>query len=134
MKKLLSFILCFVFFGCGSFKTFRKASLNSNVWIGEPIRNSEIKYNGDLFFFRQLSDDTQIALYYEEQIENDSGLVYTTMMQNFGWTFNGDGWSGNGVYMRNHKLGHMYVNLKKRMALHIDYANEYKAYKIKIIN
>ena len=132
MKKLLPFFLCFVFVGCGSLKTFRKASLNSNVWIGEPIRNSEIKYNGDLFFFRQLSDGTQIALRYDQQTETDSGFVYTTMMQNFGWTFNGDGWNGS-IYSRNYQLGHMYVNLKKRMVLHIDYANEYKAFKIEII-
>ena len=50
-------------------------------------------------------------------------------MQDFGWTFNGEKWDGS-VYNRATKLGHMYVNPSKKLALHIDYANEYKAFKV----
>ena len=134
MNKFWLIILCIVLVGCGTLKTLKTSTLNTNAWIGEPIRNSEIDTSGDLFFFRQLSDGTQIALYYDELTETDSGLVYITMMQNFGWSFNGDSWIGNSVYNRNTQLGYMYINLKKRMALHIDYSNEYKAYKIKILS
>ena len=134
MKKLLLlFVLCSVAIGCGSFKTFQTSTLQTNTWIEEPILNSEVDLSGNLFFERTLSDGTKLALFFDEITEMDGGYVYTTLMNDFGWIWNGDTWDGN-AYLRTTKLGHMYVNPSKKLALHIDYANEYKAYKVKILN
>ena len=115
--------------GCGSIKTFQNATTQTNVWIEEPILNSEIDYSGDMFFKRTLKDGTQIALSWSAKAEIDSGAIYVQIMQDFGWSFNGDKWNGT-IYNRSMKLGHMYINPSKKLALHIDYENEYKAFKV----
>ena len=134
MKKLLLlFVLCSVAVGCISLKTFQTSTLQTNTWIQEPILNSEVDLSGNLFFERTLSDGTKLALFFDELTEEDGGFVYTTLMNDFGWTWNGDNWNGN-VTLRTTELGHMYVNPSKKLALHINYENEYKAYKVKILN
>ena len=128
MKKLLV-LFCFMLVGCGSIKTFQNATTQTNVWIAEPILNSEIDLSGDMFFKRTLKDGTQIVLTYDQKTELDGGAVYIQMMEDFGWYFNGDKWDGT-IYNRSPKLGHMYINPSKKLALHIDYENEYKAFKV----
>lgn len=128
MKKLL-LLFSLMLVGCGSIKTFQDATTQTNVWIAEPILNSEIDYSGDMFFKRTLKDGTQIVLTYDQKTELDGGAVYIQMMEDFGWYFNGDKWDGS-IYNRSPKLGHMYINPTKKLALHIDYENEYKAFKV----
>ena len=128
MKKLLV-LFCFMLVGCGSIKTFQNATTQTNVWIAEPILNSEIDLSGDMFFKRTLKDGTQIVLTWDKKTELDGGAVYIQMMEDFGWYFNGDKWDGT-IYNRSPKLGHMYINPSKKLALHIDYENEYKAFKV----
>tara|TARA_A200000113_G_C8630517_1_gene279057 strand:- start:26 stop:520 length:495 start_codon:yes stop_codon:yes gene_type:complete len=132
MKKLLFLlVVSFSLQGCGSFKTFETSNLATNVWIEEPILNSQIDTSGNEFFKRMLSDGTTISLYYDSNFK-DSGYVYTTLMQDFGWVWDGDKWGGS-AYNRTTKLGHIFINPKKRLALHIDFQNEYRAFKVKVI-
>ena len=133
MKKLLFLLFVTFFYGCGSFMTFSSANITTNAWIDEPILDSQIDTSGNVFFKRTLSDGTTLGLLYDELTEEDGGFVYTTLMNDFGWTWNGDNWNGN-VTLRTTELGHMYVNPSKKLALHINYENEYKAYKVKILN
>ena len=131
MKKLL-FLLVVLFSlqGCGSFKTFETSNLATNVWIEEPILNSKIDTSGNVFFNRMLSDGTTISLYYDINFK-DSGYVYTSLMQDFGQVSDGDKWGGS-TYNRTTKLGYTYLNPKKRLALHIDFQNKYRAFKVKV--
>ena len=129
MSRLLLLLFCLTIVGCGSFKTFQTSTLQTNIWIEEPILNSEIDYSGNFFFERTLKDGVKIALYFDEKTELDGGSVYVQLMNDFGWTFNGESWNGS-AYNRTMKLGHMYVNPRKKLALHINYENTYKAFKV----
>lgn len=134
MKKLL-FLLVVSFYlqGCGSFMTFSSAKISTNAWIGEPILDSQIDTSGNVFFKRTLSDGITLGLFYDEQTEHDGGFVYTALMKDFGWSWIGDRWQGSG-FERTTKLGHMYINPKKGFALHVNFENEYRAFKVKILN
>ena len=134
MKKLLFLlVVTFFFHGCGSFMTFSSANITTNAWIGEPILDSQIDTSGNVFFKRTLSDGTTLGLLYDELTEKDGGFVYTTLMNDFGWYWNGSKWDGN-VYLRTTKLGHMYINPSKGLALHFNFENEYRAFKVKVLN
>ena len=116
---------------CGSFATFSNSSPNSNTWVEQQMLPSQIKRNGDVFFEEELYDKSTFSVFSDDIIDIDQYVYYRRLMQDFGWTSNGDKWDAT-VYNRKPNWGSLYVNLKKRVAIYIYPEGTFAAFKVRV--
>jgi hypothetical protein len=101
----------FLIVGCASL-----ATANSDTWIEREVPPSMID-NDDVIISVKLTDGSICHVYYDRKIASDEYFYYNILMQDFGWYTNGDKWTGN-QYSRRYKLGHMYINPKRQVAVY----------------
>ena len=84
-----------------------------------------------IFFEGKLSDGSKFTVFYDEEIDNDGEFYYAVLMQNWGWTRNGDKWSAP-QGSRREKRGHIYVNPKRGVAVYFYPERHFNAFKVNI--
>ena len=134
MKKLLLLFIpiALIINSCGSFATFNGSSPNSVLWIEQEMLPSQIKTNGDVFFTGTFKDGSTFSVFSDDTIDTDSGYYYNSIMQDFGWAYNGINWQDVSGFARSFTYGALYVNPKKRIAVYIYPQRTYSAFKVTI--
>ncbi len=121
--------LCNAFFlGCAVYST-----ATTNKWLEYELPPSKIKKNGSSFFEGKLSDGSMFSIFYDNEIDNDGEFYYAVLMQNWGWTRNGDTWSAK-QGSRREKRGHIYINPKRGVAVYFYPEKHFNAFKVNIYN
>jgi hypothetical protein len=123
--NIISIVLLFLIIGCASLST-----ANSNIWIEYELPPSRVE-NGGQIMSAKLSDGSICHVYYDRKIASDGEFYYSILMQDFGWYDNGDKWTGN-QYSRRQKLGHMYINPKRQVAVYFYPRGTYGAFGVYI--
>ncbi|MDR2481894.1 MAG: hypothetical protein LBD07_06390 [Spirochaetaceae bacterium] len=113
--------------GCATFST-----ANTNIWIEYEIPPSKVNYSGEIIMEAQLSDGSKCYVLFDDDISNDSDYYYSILMQDFGWHLNGDKWSGPVLEVRQCKLGYMYLNPKRQVAIYFYPKGTYDAFGVRI--
>ena len=127
---LLIAFLTIVLNSCASFGT---ATANTNKWLAQEIRPSEIIRNGEVFLEGKLSDGSTFSVFQDDNIDIDQYYYYNTLYQDFGWSNNGDKWTGS-EYNRQPKLGNIYINPSRRVAVYFYPKGTFAAFKVRINN
>jgi hypothetical protein len=119
-------ITCFV--GCAIYST-----ATTNKWLEYELPPSRVVKNGSVFFEGKLSDGSMFSVFYNFEIDNDGEYYYAMLMQNWGWTRDGDTWSSL-QGSRREKRGHIYVNPKRGVAVYFYPERHFNAFKVNINN
>tara|TARA_R110002124_G_scaffold33243_1_gene110629 strand:- start:665 stop:1105 length:441 start_codon:yes stop_codon:yes gene_type:complete len=132
MKKLLLFIpIVLMLNSCGSLlsitiegpslyrQDLNQVDADADGWIARTIPPSQVTTSGDMFFEEKLSNSGSFSV--GGLIDEDATYWYNQLMQDSGWKKNkeDDGWSSIGNNYTRIKLGYLYINLKKRVAVYI---------------
>ena len=131
MKKLLLFIpIVLMLNSCGSLlsitiegpslyrQDLNQVDADADGWIARTIPPSQVTTSGDMFFEEKLSNGGSFSV--GGHIKEDETYWYNTLMQDSGWKKNKeDDWSSIGNNYTRIKLGYLYINLKKRVAVYI---------------
>ena len=120
-------ILILLATGCASLST-----ANTDRWLEYELPPSRVNYSGDNLMEVKLSDGSICYVFFDDDISNDSDYYYSLLMQDFGWHLNGDKWSGPVLDVRQTKLGYMYLNPKRQVAIYFYPKGTYDAFKVKI--
>lgn len=131
LGALLIAILAIILNSCTSFWI---ATSNTNKWIAQEIRPSEIKRNGEIFLEGKLSDGSTYFVFHDDTVEIDQYYYYNSLMQDFGWRENDNEWIGSEFYSRRYKLGYIYINPSRRVAIYFYPKGTFDAFKVKINN
>lgn len=105
------------------------STANTNKWIQYEIPPSRINISGEIIMESVLSDGSICYIFYDERTNIDGEYYYSLLMQDFGWYSDGDKWKGGGI---NCKLGCMYLNPKRQVAIYFYPKGTYGAFKVKI--
>lgn len=127
---LLIAFLTLVLNSCASLGT---ATANTNKWLAQEIRPSEIIRNGEVFFEGRLSDGSTFSVFQDDNIDIDEYHYYNSLMQDFGWSNNGYKWTGS-AYNRQPKFGNIYINPSRRVAIYFYPKGTFAAFKVRINN
>ena len=95
---------------------------------------SRIVKNGEVFFEGQLSDGNKFAVVADEKIDVDARFYHTMLWQDFGWTLKDDKTWTAPQSARERKLGHIYINPGRRVAVYYYPDRNYSAFKVNINN
>lgn len=107
---------------------------NSNKWLEYELPPSRIVKNGDVFFEGKLSDSSTFLVFADKKIDDDATYYHTMLYQDFGWTKkDSKTWSAP-QNARDRKLGHIYINPKRRAAVYYYPDGNYSAFKVNIDN
>jgi hypothetical protein len=121
-------ILMFFINGCASIST-----ANSNTWIEHEIPPSQVKFTGEIFMQIKLSDSSICSVFQDDDLISDAYFYESILMQDFGWRKSGDNWAGNG-YSRDYKLGCMYINPRRQVAIYFDPQDEFSIFRASVKN
>jgi hypothetical protein len=124
---LVIMALAFGILGCATFST-----ANTDTWIEYEIPPSKVNYIGEIIMESKLSDGSKCHVFFDDDINNDSDYYYSLLMQDFGWHLNGQKWSGPVLEVRYHKLGYIYLNPKRQVAIYFYPKGTYDAFKVRI--
>jgi len=132
MKKYFCAIfIAFLTIGLNSCATYSTAS--SNKWLEYELPPSKIIKNGEVFFEGKLSDGSTFSVFADEKIDNDEGYYYVVLMQDFGWRSKDDEtWTAPQDSHRKYKLGRIYINPNRRVAIYFYPRGTYSAFKVNI--
>ncbi len=138
VSVLIASIVAFTIYSCGSASNY--TSKTSNSWGEYELRPSKITKDGEPFYSNRLDDGTRFVVSYDYKVSKDVDFFYYKLMQDFNWYENAKGgWSGKtGDYfgnVRRYKVGHLYVNPSRNVALYFNPKNDgrYSAYKVKLL-
>lgn len=136
MKKLILLLLLILigttFSSCATFQT---ATANTPEWIGQQIRPSQLFINGNISFSGKLYDGSTYFVFQDDTIDLDTGYYYNSLMKDWGWSFDGgDKWIATTEFSRRPKLGYIYLNPNKRIAIYIYPTGTYSEFKVSIID
>jgi hypothetical protein len=105
--------------GCATFST-----ANSNTWLEYEIPPSEVKFTGEIFMRIKLLDDSVCSIFQDNDLISDAYFYKSILMQDFGWRKSGDNWVSTG-YSRDYKLGCIYINPRRQVAIYFDPKGEF---------
>lgn len=125
---LLIAFLTIILNSCASFET---ATAKTNKWLAQEIPPSKIIKNGQVFLEGKLSDGSTYSVFQDDKIDIDQYYYYNSLYQDFGWSDNGNNWTGS-VYNRRPKLGNIYINPRKRVAIYFYPKGTFAAFKVSI--
>jgi hypothetical protein len=125
--SIILVIIILLLIGCTSLST-----ANTDRWLEYELPPSGVNYSGNNLMEVKLSDGSMCYVFYDDDISNDSDYYYSLLMQDFGWHLNGDKWSGPVLDVRQTKLGNMYLNPKRQVAIYFYPRGTYDAFKVKI--
>ena len=131
MRRYFGFILITFFaislIGCATY-----ATMNSNKWLEYELPPSKIIRNGKVFFEGKLSDGTTFSVFADEKIDDDAKYYHVMLWQDFGWKLKDDKTWTAPQYARERKLGHIYINPSRRVAVYYYPNRTYSAFKVNI--
>ena len=139
MKSFFKSILIVFFFnaffvGCYFQSTALYSSANSDTWLEYELPPSKILNNGHSFFNGQLgNDNSSFFVYDDDALDKDKQYYYNSMMQDWGWYSDGDKWKSNLTNAKRGKLGNIYVNPRKRIAVYLTPEGKFNVYKVDIV-
>ena len=119
MKKyfdtiFIAFFCSVCLFGCAT--TYVTAT--TNKWLEYELPPSKIVQNGEVFFEGKLSDGSMFSVLADEKVDADASYYNAMLRQDFGWQRRDSGtWTG-GQYVRDTKVGHIYVNPYRQVAVY----------------
>ena len=131
MKKYLNIILMVILTinltNCATY-----ATMNTNKWLEYELPPSRIVKSGEVFFEGKLSDGSSFSVFSDEKIDDDASYFYVNLMQDFGWRKKDDKTWSAPQGSREYKLGHIYINPSRRVAIYFYPDGNYSAYKVNI--
>jgi hypothetical protein len=107
---------------------------NSSKWNEYQIMPSKIVRNGDVFFSGKLLDNKTFTVFYDEAFNVDGTFYYNILMQDFGWYLFEDNWKSSSEYYRRPKLGYLYINPSKRVAIYMNPKKTFGAFKVSVVD
>lgn len=130
MKKYFCVIfIAFLTIGLNSCAVYTTAS--TNWWLEYELPPSMIVKNGEVFFEGKLSDGSTFSVFFDEKITVDERYYYVMLMQDFGWrSKNDETWTAQDS--RKYKLGRIYINPNRRVAVYFYPDRTYSAFKVNI--
>lgn len=121
MKKilLLLFVSLFTFSSCGTALSL-KGSDDTSKWYRYQVgmKPSQLSSNGSVFYRAQINNDEYIEVYYDKSLSADATYYYNQLLQQYGWTRNGDAWSASQSDIRPSSVS-QYSIRPSRSVLHI---------------
>lgn len=130
MKKLYLFSVLLIVVGFYSCATYSSATARN--WKEFQMPPSQIIRNGDVFFEGRLTVGSGFNVFSDEKVDIDAKYYYTMLMQDFGWSKKSDETWTAPYNARDKKLGHLYVNPKKGVAIYFYPDRNYSAFKVNI--
>ena len=130
-NKEITYFIFIAFLTIGTVSCAVYPSANTNSWLGYELPPSKISYDGKEFFEGKLSNGSMFSVFYDEEIENDATYYYNMLMQDWGWRLNGDTWRAP-QNSRVVKLGYIYVNPSRGVAVYFYPHNTHSAFKVSI--
>jgi len=129
MKKHLNIILItFLSISFASCTVY--SSINSNKWLEYELPPSRVVKNGNIFFEGKLSDGNSFHVFSDYQTTEDENYYYSMLYQDFGWrSKDDDTWTGS-QYSRRPKLGCIYINPQRSVAVYFWPKGTYSAFKV----
>jgi len=132
-------LLLFIPFGMSlnSCATFQTATANTPQWVGQQIRPSQLFINGNVSFSGKLSDGSTYSVFKDDIVDLDSGYYYNQMMTDWGHIYDGgNNWNRprDRIVLRSPKLGYIYLNPNKRIAVYIYPTGTYAEFKVSIVD
>jgi hypothetical protein len=135
MKRFL--ILLLLSFSTISLISCAAHYITSSKWKEYELPPSKIVSNGDPFFGGRLNNGSTFSVYYDRNIIKDGEYYYNILMQDFGWqSKNEEKWEEvRAGESRRHKLGHIYCNAGRGVALYFHPGGTtWSVFKLKIRN
>ena len=133
MKKYLNYILIAIltisFTSCATY-----ATMTSNKWLEYELPPSTIVRNGVVFFEGKLSDGSKFAVFSDTKIDDDARFYHVMLWQDFGWKLKDDKTWSAPPDARERKLGHIYINPSRRVAVYYYPDRTYSAFKVDFTN
>ena len=125
------FIACLVIGFCSCAVLPKSAA---NRWLEYELPPSKIVYNGEEFFGGKLSGKSRFSVFYDKVIADDADFYYVVLQQDFGWRKkDADTWVPQTSNFRREKIGYIYVNPDKRVAVYFSPPKgNYSAFKVSI--
>ena len=131
MKKYFCVIfIAFLAIGLNSCTRYTTAS--TKRWLEYELPPSKIIKNGKVFFEGKLSDGSTFSIFADEKIDDDAEYYYVMLMQALGWRSKDDKTWTAPYDSRRHKLGHIYINPNRRVAVYFYPHGTYSAFKVNI--
>lgn len=132
MKKYFCFILITFFtislIGCAMYTI-----ASTNRWLEYELPPSKIIKNGETFCEGKLSDGSKFSVFFDEKIDADDARYYHVMLwQDFGWKLQDNKTWTSPQGTRERKLGHIYINPNRRVAIYYYPDREYSVFKVNI--
>ena len=106
---------------------------STNKWLKYELPPSMITQDGKVFFEGKLSDGSTFSVFTDQTIAEDADYYGAMLRQDFGWQRrDSKTWTG-GQNAREIKLGYLYINPNRRVAVYYYPDGKYKtAFKVKI--
>ncbi|MGK0412133.1 MAG: hypothetical protein ACJA1B_000322 [Polaribacter sp.] len=100
-------------------------------WVEYELMPSNITYNGEPFFVRNLMDGSTLSVFYNSKVQENSGFFYNLLWQDLGWYKNDGKWSSP-PDTPGPKASRLYVNPKRRVAVHLDSEKKHYSFNVRI--
>ena len=131
-KHLCLFFIAFFAIGINSCTTVYLTA-SSNKWLEYELAPSTITENGDAFFKGKLSDGSIFSVFADSKIAADGDFYNAILRQDFGWKKRDDKTWTSPQGAREHKLGYIYINPSRLVAVYYYPDGKYHtAFKVKI--
>ena len=129
MKRFILFLLFITLYNCSSVRVNNWGYVKG--WAVKEMPPSQIVKNGDSFFDGKLSDGRIFEVFGDETIDSDGKYYYNALYQDLGWYTKGDSWEADAGTFRP-KRGHLYINIKRGVAIYLFPENNFSAFKVKV--
>ena len=100
-------------------------------WVEYELIPSDITYNGEVFFERDLIDGSTLSVFWDTKVGMNSEFFYSLLWQDLGWYSDDGKWKSSGNALRP-KASRLYLNPKRRVAVYLDINKQYSSFKVKI--
>jgi hypothetical protein len=130
MKKIELFFIFFLIVSLISCSVYSTAT--TNKWLGYELPPSRIVKNGEIFFEGTLSDGSKFSVFADTKVDADASYYHTMLWQDFGWRLKDDKTWTAPQSARERKLGHIYINPSRRVAVYYWPDRNYSAFKVNI--
>ena len=131
MKKLLFLLVFITLCNCASVPMFNDYSYTKG-WAHREIPPSQAVRNGEVIFDGKLSDGRSFSISDDGSLNaEDRMYYYNALYQDFGWRTNVEGeWSSYGGIIP--LKGHIYINLKRGVAVYFYPDDTFYTFKLKV--
>ena len=128
MKKLLLLLFIPLVLGCGSLDLYKDYGTVKG-WGYKEMLPSQVALNGETFYEGKLSQGKAFSV--GGRIGGDDATYYyNALMQDFGWTREGDEFTG--YYTTSIKRGRLYFSLKREVAIYFWPETSFSVYRLTI--